>query len=42
MDGRVHLAAGTLAGVTAAAVAFKGGWVDTWADGAALGGLDTH
>ena len=39
MDGRAHLAAGALAGVALGAIAFQGGWVDTWADGAALGGL---
>ena len=41
MEGRAHLAAGTLAGVTTAAVAFQGGWADTWAKAATLGALCT-
>jgi hypothetical protein len=39
MDGRFHLAAGGLAGAATAAVAFQGGWVDTWTQAALLGGL---
>jgi hypothetical protein len=41
MDGRMHVAAGCAAGASAAAIAFQGGWADTWSGAAALGGLCT-
>lgn len=39
MDGRRHVAAGVLAGSATAAIAFQGGWADTWSQAAVLGGL---
>lgn len=39
MDGRVHAAGAGLAGAAAAAVAFQGGWADTWGEAALLGAL---